>query len=153
MFHIILYQPEIPPNTGNIIRLSANTGCSLQLIHPLRFTWDDKRLQRAGLDYHEFAQIHHHATAQACFEQLKSSRIFVLTSKASTIFSEPEFKSGDAFLFGSETSGLPKQIHDNFSSAQKLVIPQKPNSRTLNLSNSAAIMVYEAWRQCHYCDS
>lgn len=151
MFHIILYQPEIPPNTGNIIRLAANTGSMLHLVHPLGFVWDDKRLQRAGLDYHEFADIHHHKSWDDCFNLLKDNRIFVLTSKAKRTHSEPSFKAGDAFLFGSETSGLPKDLMQSFAQDNLLVIPQCKNSRTLNLSNSVAIMVYEAWRQLQYC--
>lgn len=151
MFHIILYQPEIPPNTGNIIRLSANTGCKLHLVHPLGFVWDDRRLARAGLDYHEFADIEHHQNWQACLDSLKDSRIFALTSRGTTTFSKPIFKAGDAFLFGSETRGLPDQVINTFDQTNKLVIPQRGNSRTLNLSNSVAVMVYEAWRQLGYC--
>lgn len=150
MFNIILYQPEIPPNTGNIIRLCANSGCKLHLIHPLGFAWDDKRLQRAGLDYHEFADILHYQSANDCLKLF--NRVFILTSKGKTVYSQPNFEPDDAFLFGSETSGLPQAIHDAMPDEQRLIIPQKKHSRSLNLSNTVSIMIYEALRQCNYCN-
>ena len=146
MFNLVLYQPEIAPNTGNIIRLCANTGSSLHLIHPLGFALDDKRMRRAGLDYAEFAEIHQHDSLEACLAVLPS-RVFALTTKATLAHSEPEFVAGDSFIFGPETRGLPMEFIQSLPPAQRLRIPMLPESRSLNLSNSAAVMLYEAWRQ------
>lgn len=153
MFNIILYQPEIPQNTGNIIRLCANTGSTLHLVHPLGFVWDDKRLRRAGLDYHEFAHIQHHQNIDDCLKQFDPTRVFILTSKAKTAYASVQYQAKDAFLFGQESAGLPQTIHAAFDDKQKLLIPQKTHSRSLNLSNSVSIMIYEAWRQCNFVDA
>lgn len=150
MFHIILYQPEIPPNTGNIIRLCANSGCQLHLIHPLGFVWDNKRVKRAGLDYHEFAHVDHHQDLDQCLNKLGACNIFALTSKGKTRYHEPNFNPGDAFIFGPETRGLPSAILDQTPASHQLVIPQQKTSRSLNLSNSVSIMVYEALRQQNF---
>lgn len=147
MFHIILYQPEIPPNTGNIIRLCANTGCHLHLIKPLGFTLEDKQLIRAGLDYHEFASLHVHDTLQDCFDQLAGTRIFALTTKGHQSLHATSCQTGDAFLFGPESRGLPAEVLDQFPAAQWIRLPMLPHSRSLNLSNTVAITVFEAWRQ------
>lgn len=147
MFHIILFQPEIPPNTGNIIRLCANTGATLHLVHPLGFGWEDKQLKRAGLDYHEFATVTHHETLEACLHFLKDARVFALTSKGKTVYSDIVFKPNDAFLFGPETRGLSKECLEGFEPERQLVIPQLAHARSLNLSNSVSVVIYEAWRQ------
>jgi len=146
MFNLVLYQPEIAPNTGNIIRLCANTGSSLHLIHPLGFALDDKRMRRAGLDYAEFAEMHQHDSLEACLAVLPG-RVFALTTKAKLAHSEPVFVAGDSFMFGPETRGLPMSFIESLPPEQRLRIPMLPESRSLNLSNSAAVMVYEAWRQ------
>ncbi len=147
MFSLILYQPEIPPNTGNIIRLCANTGVDLHLIEPLGFELDEPRLKRAGLDYREFAPVSTHATLEACLESLGSPRVFAVSTRGKTLFSTPAFRAGDALVFGPETRGLPSEVLDGLAEAQKLRIPMRPENRSLNLSNAAAILVYEAWRQ------
>jgi tRNA (cytidine/uridine-2'-O-)-methyltransferase len=147
MFSLILYQPEIPPNTGNIIRLCANTGVDLHLIEPLGFELDEPRLKRAGLDYREFATVSTHATLDACLESLASPRVFAVSTRGKTPFSAPDFRPGDAFLFGPETRGLPAEILDRLPEKQCLRIPMRAQSRSLNLSNAASILVYEAWRQ------
>lgn len=150
MFHIVLFEPEIPPNTGNIIRLCSNTGCQLHLIKPLGFSMTDKLLRRAGLDYHEFAQVSQHDSLSRCLQQLDSSRIFAMTTKASHNFFDAHFQPGDILLFGPETRGLPSDILQTLPPAQRLRLPMMPDSRSLNLSNSVAIAVYEAWRQCDF---
>lgn len=142
-FHIILFQPEIPPNTGNIIRLCANTGCTLHLIEPLGFPLDDKRMIRAGLDYHEFADIAVHPELDACLKQITGT-VYAFTTKATALYSEVTYKPGDALLFGPETRGLPEDIRAQSACVR---LPMLPNSRSLNLSNSVAVAVYEAWRQ------
>lgn len=147
MFHIILYQPEIPPNTGNIIRLCANTGASLHLIQPLGFKLEDKNLRRAGLDYHEFANIKEYPDLATCINKLNTSRIFACSTKAKNSFSDIQYQAGDVFLFGPETRGLPIDILENLPSTQRIRIPMLPQSRSLNLSNSVAVILYEAWRQ------
>lgn len=147
MFSLILYQPEIPPNTGNIIRLSANTGTGLHLIAPLGFELDAPRLRRAGLDYHEFAAVELHPTLEACLQKLESPRLYALSTKSKTCYTAPQFKPGDAFLFGPETRGLPQDILQSVPVEQRLRVPMLPDSRSLNLANAAAIVVYEAWRQ------
>lgn len=151
MFSIILYEPEIPPNTGNIIRLCANTGAKLNLIEPLGFELDEPRLKRAGLDYREFADIAVHSDLPACLEALQAPRLFALSTRGKTDYSAPEFLSDDAFLFGPETRGLPQSILDSLPPRQRLRLPMRADSRSLNLSNAAAVVVYEAWRQQSFC--
>lgn len=153
MLHIALYEPEIPPNTGNIIRLCANTGFHLHLIHPLGFEWDDKRLRRAGLDYAEFASIVHHDDFNAFMSYAqaeKLGRVFGMTTKGASCFYDTSFEAGDVFLFGPETRGLPDDVLNRLGAKDKLRLPMKAGSRSLNLSNSAAIAVYEAWRQLEF---
>lgn len=161
MFHVILFQPEIPPNTGNIIRLCANTGCNLHLIEPLGYELDDKRLRRAGLDYHEYATLERHADLDSCLHQLGiappgspaepgAPRLFAFTTKGSQPFHEVRYRRGDAFLFGPESRGLPAQIRDALPADQRLRLPMRPDSRSLNLSNTVAVAVYEAWRQLDF---
>lgn len=147
MFHVILFQPEIPPNTGNIIRLCANSGCDLHLIEPIGFELDDKRLRRAGLDYHEYATLKRHSDLAACLESLGQPRLFAFTTKGSQPFHEVAFAPGDAFLFGPESRGLPAEVLDALESGQRLRLPMRPGCRSLNLSNTVAVAVYEAWRQ------
>lgn len=147
MFHIILYQPEIPPNTGNIIRLCANTGCQLHLIRPLGFTLEDKQLIRAGLDYHEFAKLLVHDTLQDCLSAFDPARVFALTTKGSQPFHEIGYRTDDAFLFGPESRGLPADVLSQFKAQQRVRLPMLPDNRSLNLSNTVAVAVYEAWRQ------
>ena len=151
MLNIVLYQPEIPANTGNIIRLCANTGAQLHLIHPLGFVLDDKRLRRAGLDYHEWVNIHQYASLDDYLEKSRPNRLFALTTKGETIYSEVQFEDGDAMMFGPETRGLPNSFLAHHAPSRKLYLPMKPESRSLNLSNSVAIVLYEAWRQIAYC--
>ncbi len=146
MFNIILYQPEIPPNTGNIIRLCANTGCHLHLIKPLGFTLEDKQLRRAGLDYSEWASVTQHDDLSFFSEK----NIWAVTTKATTHYTDHSYQTGDAFLFGPETRGLPAEILDTFPENKKIRIPMLPHSRSLNLSNAAAVIVYEAWRQLDF---
>jgi tRNA (cytidine/uridine-2'-O-)-methyltransferase len=147
LFHIILYQPEIPPNTGNIIRLAANTGCHLHLIKPYGFEIDDKRLRRAGLDYDEFAHIQEYDNFSMCVDALSGKKIYALTTKGQMNYTDVAYHADDAFLFGPETRGLPVDILDQFSCIR---IPMRPNSRSLNLSNAAAVVIYEAWRQLSF---
>lgn len=146
-FSIILYEPEIPPNTGNIIRLCANTGANLHLIQPLGFDFEDKQLQRAGLDYHDLAKIQIHPNYEACIKSIKPTRLFALSAKGQTRYDTVKFQPGDAFLFGPETRGLPVPLRERFPKDQLLLIPQHTVKRSLNLSNSVAIVLYEAWRQ------
>ncbi len=150
MFDVILYQPEIPPNTGNIIRLCANTGCGLHLIRPLGFEFDDKRLRRAGLDYHEWASVRVHEDFASCCARQGWSRIYAFTTKATTCYTQAKFAAGDALLFGPETRGLPEQVLTALPAGQRLKIPMRANSRSLNLSNTVAIAVFEAWRQLDF---
>lgn len=147
MFHIVLYQPEIPPNTGNIIRLCANTGTNLHLIHPLGFELNDKKLRRAGLDYKEFAEIREYQSLQEFIQEIDPGRIFAVSTKGTQGYSDVAFDLNDAFLFGPETRGLPADILSEFSSSEILRIPMLAESRSLNLSNAAAVLVYEAWKQ------
>lgn len=147
MLDVILYEPEIPPNTGNIIRLCANTGFRLHLIEPLGFALDDKRLRRAGLDYHEYASVRSWASLDQCLAQLAPSRVWALTTKAQTHYSDARFQSGDALLFGPETRGLPDAVRSRF---QMLKLPMRGQSRSLNLSNACAVVIYEAWRQLDF---
>lgn len=152
MFNIVLVHPEIPPNTGNIIRLCANTGCQLHLIKPLGFPLDDKRMVRAGLDYHEFSalKVYESWTDFLSIAQPDDARVFALTTKGSNILTQTQFQADDWFVFGSETSGLPEAVRDFFPTNQRIRLPMMPNNRSLNLSNTAAIIVYEAWRQCAF---
>lgn len=150
MLHIVLFEPEIPPNTGNIIRLCANTGFSLHLIEPLGFTWDDKRLRRAGLDYHEFTAIRRHHDYDAFLQQEQPRRLFALTTKGTPAHSAVSYQEGDYLLFGPETRGLPASILDNLPAGQKIRIPMLASSRSMNLSNAVSVVVYEAWRQLGY---
>lgn len=153
MFNIALYQPEIPPNTGNIIRLCANTGCSLHLIHPLGFELEDKKLRRAGLDYKEFAQIKEYPDLETFVSKFPSNRIFACSTKGSQMHSDIRFQPGDTFIFGPETRGLPDDYLKTLADNQILRIPMLANSRSMNLSNSVSVIVYEAWRQNGYFDS
>ncbi len=153
MISLILYEPEIPPNTGNIIRLCANTGVSLHLVEPLGFELDEPRLKRAGLDYAEFASVRTHASLDTCLAELEQPRVFALSTRGRARHDAPNYKAGDAFLFGPETRGLPQAILDSLPPEQRLRLPMKENSRSLNLSNSAAIVVYEAWRQLDFAGS
>lgn len=150
MFNVILYQPEIPPNTGNVIRLCANTGAQLHLIRPLGFDLDDRNLRRAGLDYHEYATMQVHDTLDDCLRSLPDSRVFAFTTKGSHHFHEVAFKAGDAFLFGPESRGLPMEVLERFTPEQRLRLPMLPDNRSLNLSNTVAVAVFEAWRQCGF---
>lgn len=150
MFSLILYQPEIPPNTGNIIRLCANTGTKLHLIRPLGFELDEPRLKRAGLDYREFADVEVHASLDDCLAGISPRMVYALSTRGKTIHSAPTFAAGDAFLFGPETRGLPAAILESMPAAQRLRIPMRKGSRSLNLSNAAAIVIYEAWRQLNF---
>ena len=147
MFDVILYQPEIPPNTGNIIRLCANSGARLHLIRPLGFEMEDKQLRRAGLDYHEFAAVAVHDSLQDCLAMLNSARVFACSTKGRRYYTEVRFQAGDALLFGPETRGLPAEILASLPADQVLRIPMLPGSRSLNLSNAVALITYEAWRQ------
>ena len=150
MLTVILHHPEIPPNTGNVIRLCANTGADLHLIRPLGFELDDKRLRRAGLDYHEYASVQVHDDLQACLRTLQQPRVFAFTKRARTLYTQARFVDGDALLFGCETAGLPDAVMDHIPEAQRLRLPMQPHSRSLNLSNSVAVAVYEAWRQLDF---
>jgi len=147
MFRLILFEPEIPPNTGNIIRLCANTGTELHLVKPLGFEIDDKRLRRAGLDYREFADVSVHDDLKACLVTLDRPRILACSTRGGTLYSDHEFLPGDTLLLGPETRGLPADVLDALPAEQVLRIPMRPDSRSLNLSNAAAVILYEAWRQ------
>ncbi|NNF39731.1 MAG: tRNA (cytidine(34)-2'-O)-methyltransferase [Woeseiaceae bacterium] len=147
MFSLILYEPEIPPNTGNIMRLCANTGVALHLVEPLGFELDEPRLKRAGLDYREFASVATHATLDDCLRSLDDPRVFAFSTRGRTRYDVPAYKQNDAFLFGPETRGLPQHLLDALPAEQRLRLPMRDNSRSLNLSNAAAVVVYEAWRQ------
>ena len=150
MLNIVLFEPEIPPNTGNIIRLAANTGCRLHLVEPLGFELDDKRLRRAGLDYHEFSDVKIHPDWPSCVEALGDTRLFMLTTKGHQRPDQVGFQTGDTLVFGPESRGLPEQVRESVPEQQRLRLPMMPNSRSLNLSNATAIMVYEAWRQLNF---
>ncbi len=150
MFELVLYQPEIPPNTGNIIRLAANTGCRLHLVKPLGFDLDDKQLRRAGLDYHEYAEVRVHDDWSACLTHFIGRRLFAFTTKGARGYAEVDYQPGDVFVFGPETRGLPADILDRFSSEQRLRLPMRPGQRSLNLSNACAVVVFEAWRRNGY---
>ncbi|MDR4494160.1 MAG: tRNA (uridine(34)/cytosine(34)/5-carboxymethylaminomethyluridine(34)-2'-O)-methyltransferase TrmL [Nitrospirales bacterium] len=153
MLDIVLYQPEIPPNTGNIIRLCANTGFGLHLIQPLGFELDDKRARRAGLDYHEMARVEVYATLQDYVETRTPPRIFTITTKGHRLYHHVLFEPGDALLFGPETRGLPQEVLDSVPSDRQVRIPMRPESRSMNLSNAVAVLVYESWRQLQFLGS
>jgi tRNA (cytidine/uridine-2'-O-)-methyltransferase len=152
MFNIVLVRPEIPPNTGNVIRLAANTGCALHLVEPLGFTMEDKLLRRAGLDYHEYAPVRRHASWQALLatERPDAQRCFAFTTRGSQPFSAVAWQPGDWLVFGSETAGLPVDLRDSFPTAQRVRLPLRAGQRSLNLSNAVAVAVFEAWRQNGY---
>lgn len=147
MLHVILFRPEIPPNTGNVIRLCANTGAALHLIRPLGFELDDSRLRRAGLDYHEYARLQVHDDLGGCLAAIGSPRVFAFTTRGRVAHVDARFADGDALLFGCETAGLPGDVLDTIAAEQRLRLPMQPDSRSLNLSNTVAVAVYEAWRQ------
>ena len=149
MFNIVLVQPEIPPNTGNVIRLSANTGCALHLVEPLGFSMEDKLMKRAGLDYHEWADVKRHASWDAFLGAMQpgQARLFALTTRGSRFVHDTQFLAGDWFVFGSETSGLAPELRESFPPEQRLKLPMRPGQRSLNLSNAVAVTVFEAWRQ------
>ncbi|MEN7526644.1 MULTISPECIES: tRNA (uridine(34)/cytosine(34)/5-carboxymethylaminomethyluridine(34)-2'-O)-methyltransferase TrmL [unclassified Cupriavidus] len=152
MFNVVLVEPEIPPNTGNVIRLCANTGAQLHLVKPLGFPLEDARMRRAGLDYHEFApmRVHENWEALMATEQPDPSRMFALTTHGSTPFAQMSFQPGDWFVFGSETRGLAPERREWFPAAQRIRLPMRPDNRSLNLSNTVAVVVFEAWRQNGY---
>ncbi len=150
MLHIVLHEPEIPANTGNIIRLCANTGASLHLIEPLGFDLDDKKLRRAGLDYHEWAQIQRYQNWSDFLEKQQPQRLFALTTKGQTIYSETHFSKDDFLVFGAETRGLPAEILNSLANNHKLYLPMQKESRSLNLSNTVAIILFEAWKQINF---
>ena len=152
MFHVILFQPEIPPNTGNVIRLCANTGAQLHLVKPLGFTLEDAQLRRAGLDYHEYATLRVHESLEAAIAAIAESagsppRVFALSTRGTKRFDTIAYRPGDVFLFGPETRGLPGEVLDKLPAEQRLRLPMRPDNRSLNLSNTVAVMVFEAWRQ------
>ena len=153
MFHVVLYQPEIPPNTGNIIRLCANTGSRLHLVGPLGFTLDDRRLRRAGLDYHEFAEVMHYPALTDFLERVAPQRLFALSTRGSRRHDRVAYRPGDAFLFGPETRGLPAEVLASVPEAHRLRLPMRPGQRSLNLSNAVAVTVFEAWRQQDFAGS
>jgi tRNA (cytidine/uridine-2'-O-)-methyltransferase len=149
MFHIVLVEPEIPPNTGNVIRLAANTGCTLDLIEPLGFSMEDRQMRRAGLDYHEYAQVRRHQDWPAFLASMQPdpARLFALTTRATRILHDAALRPGDWFVFGSETRGLAPALRDAFAPPQRLKLPMRAGQRSLNLSNAVAVTVFEAWRQ------
>lgn len=151
--HVILYEPEIPPNTGNVMRLCANTGAALHLVHPLGFALDERRLRRAGLDYRDWAEVTEYASLGEAINALAAPRLFALTTHATTPVHDTRFEHGDAVLFGPETRGLPAELRDSFDSERRLRIPMRPDNRSLNLSNAVAVVVYEAWRQLAFVGS
>jgi len=152
MFHVILVEPEIPPNTGNVIRLCANVGAQLHLVRPLGFALDDRRMRRAGLDYHEWQPMKVHDSLDDALKATGAdpSRCFCLTTKGSTLMGKVSFKPGDVFVFGRETAGLSAEHLQKFDAQQRVRLPMRPGQRSLNLSNAVAVLVYEAWRQCGY---
>ena len=153
VFDVLLYQPEIPPNTGNVIRLCANTGARLHLIEPLGFDMDDRQLRRAGLDYHEYAQVRVHPDLATALAVLAPKRLFAFSTRGQVRHDAPTYADGDAFLFGPETRGLPDEVLDAIPEAQRLRLPMRPGNRSLNLSNSVAVAVFEAWRQHDFAGS
>lgn len=150
MFHVILFEPEIPPNTGNVIRLCANTGCELHLIEPLGFELSEARVRRAGLDYAEMARVHTYKSLELCLEQLRPARLYAIETGATSRYDQQHYQRGDALLFGPETRGLPEQALTFVPVEQRISIPMRAGNRSLNLSNAVAVVVYEAWRQHGY---
>jgi tRNA (cytidine/uridine-2'-O-)-methyltransferase len=153
MLNIVLHQPEIPPNAGNAIRLAANSGMHLHLVEPLGFSMDDRQLRRAGLDYHELANVRVHASWQACRDALAGRRMYALTTRASRSYADVRYDEGDVLVFGAETRGLPDSLLAEFDPALRLRVPMRPGNRSLNLSNTVAIVAYEAWRQLGFAGS
>jgi len=147
MFHIVLFEPEIPPNTDNVMRLCATTVMQLHLIHPLGFVLDDKNLRRAGMDYRDIATITEHDSLNSFIQMIQPKRIFACTTKGTQNYADVAYKPGDALLFGPETRGLPQDVLDSLPAERRLRVPMQPDSRSLNLSNTVAVMLYEAWRQ------
>jgi len=147
MIHVVLHTPQIPPNTGNVIRLMANTGCGLHLIEPLGFDFEEKQLRRAGLDYHDLARVKRYKDYVTFIDEMKPRRVFAITTKGKLAYSNISYEDGDVLLFGSETDGLPSDVMNTIAEKNRLRIPMQPNNRSLNLSNSVAIVVYESWRQ------
>jgi tRNA (cytidine/uridine-2'-O-)-methyltransferase len=152
MFNIVLVHPEIPPNTGNVIRLAANTGCALHLVEPLGFSMDDRQLKRAGLDYHEYAPVRTHAAWAAFIEEMRPEpqRMFAFTTRGARLLGEMAWAPGDWLVFGSETAGLPAEVRETFAEAQRVRLPLREGQRSLNLSNAVAVAVFDAWRQNGY---
>ncbi len=147
MLNIVLYEPEIPPNTGNVIRLAANCGAALHLIEPLGFSLDDKRMRRAGLDYHEWSEVRVHADFDRFLAKVQPRRWFACSTRGTRRYDEVVYEAGDTLVFGPETRGLPQEILERLPPEQRLYLPMRPNNRSLNLSNAVAVMIYEAWRQ------
>lgn len=147
MFHVVLYQPEIPPNTGNIMRLCANTGARLHLIEPLGFELEDRHLRRAGLDYREWVSVRVHVTLDGYLASRPEGRLYACSTRGGVPYSQPAYRAGDAFLYGPETRGLPQAVLERLPERDRLFIPMRPESRSLNLSNAVAVILYEAWRQ------
>lgn len=147
MFHVILYQPEIPPNTGNVMRLCANTGCRLHLIEPLGFEPDDRQLRRAGLDYGDWSRVQRYPDLATCIASVEIRRLFALSTRHQRLYTEPGYEAGDGFLFGPETRGLPIGVRESVPPDCRIRLPMRPDNRSLNLGNSVAVVVYEAWRQ------
>ncbi|MEV7046138.1 tRNA (cytidine(34)-2'-O)-methyltransferase [Amycolatopsis sp. NPDC051061] len=147
MFRVLFHQPEIPPNTGNAIRLAANTGCELHLVEPLGFTLEDKQLRRAGLDYHDLARVHVHASLSAAWEVLLPAKVYAFSASATRLYTEVSYAPGDVLMFGQESVGLPASVQEAPEVTDRVRLPMVPTSRSLNLANTAAITVYEAWRQ------
>ncbi len=153
MFHLILFEPEIPPNTGNIIRLCANTGVALHLVQPLGFSLDDAQLRRAGLDYRDLAEVREHGSLAACLANLGDARVFAVEARSGARHTERQYRAGDAFLFGRETRGLPTELLEGWPEDRLIRLPMVSGNRSLNLSNAAAIVIYEAWRQLAFAGS
>jgi tRNA (cytidine/uridine-2'-O-)-methyltransferase len=147
LFHIVLFEPEIPPNTGNVMRLAANTGAILHLVEPLGFELDDARMRRAGLDYREFAEVRLHPDLDTCLAETGRGRVFALSTRGQRLYTDVEFQAGDVLLFGPETRGLPQTLLDELGPERVLRLPMQPVSRSLNMANSVAVVLYEAWRQ------
>ena len=150
MFHIVLVRPEIPPNTGNVIRLAANTGCTLHLVEPLGFSMEDRLLRRAGLDYREYASVRRHTSWPALLDAERPARCFAFSSRGEQRFAEVRWQPGDWLVFGSETAGLDASVRDTFPAERRVRLPMRAGQRSLNLSNAVAVAVFEAWRQCGY---
>lgn len=149
-FHIVLFEPEIPPNTGNVMRLAANTGATLHLVEPLGFDLDDTRMRRAGLDYREFAEVRLHPNLDACLAETGRDRIFALSTRGTCRYADARFQAGDVLMFGPETRGLPQELIDELPTDRVLRLPMQPISRSLNMANSVSVVLYEAWRQLDF---